>query len=916
MSFGFWVVYNTYMQNLSWNEVQDRAVGFAAKWQGETYEKGESQSFWSDFLEVFGVDRRRHGAYFEYAIKKNGGKQGFIDLFWPGKLLAEQKSTGRDLSKAQLQARDYLHNMPDHDLPVGLVVSDFATFEYVDLSTDEVTAFPLTDLPKHVRLFGFLNGEQSRKLAEQDPVNRDAAEAMAALHNELRDSGYVGHDLELLLVRLVFCMFADDSGIFERGSFENFVYNRTDIGGSDLGARLVQLFQALNTPAERRSTNLDQSLATFEYINGGLFAESMAIPDFNHRMRDALLKAMALDWSLVSPAIFGSMFQGVMDESERRNLGAHYTSEENILKVIKPLFLDDLYDEFATCRRSSSLRDFHTKLTQLTFLDPACGCGNFLVITYRELRRLEHKVLEALYGKHRGMFDLDPSAGGLIEVNVDQMYGIEIEEFPALIAQTALWLTDHQMNMEFSSESGKAFKRIPLQASATIVHGNALTLPWEDIITPEKLHFILGNPPFIGHQWRTETQVKNMHEVWGTSGAYNRLDFVTCWYKKAAEFMRKNPRIQTALVATNSISQGEQVSPLWKTLHGMGMHINFAHRTFQWSNDAKGVAAVHCVIEGFSPTSKPRKRLFSYPDSIGEPIEAQAKNINGYLVDAQNVFIQSRANPPEGVPEIIKGSQPTDGGHLLFDEHEMQEFVRSEPGSKKFFRRYMGGAEFINNRRRYCLWLKYATPTELRAMPLVQERLEAVRAIRSASPTPSVREFSAYPSLFTQDRQPKTDYLVIPEVSSERREYVPIGYIAADVIASNKLQIIREPNKCLFGLLTSKMHMAWMKTVAGRLESRYSYSPSVLYSFVWPEVDEVKRTEVERLSQVVLDARAHFPEASLADLYDPLTMPPVLAKAHHALDRYVDRLYSPTGFPDDPARASHLFTLYQEKSNG
>ncbi len=916
MSFGFWVVYNTYMQNLSWNEVQDRAVGFAAKWQGETYEKGESQSFWSDFLEVFGVDRRRHGAYFEYAIKKNGGKQGFIDLFWPGKLLAEQKSTGRDLSKAQLQARDYLHNMPDHDLPVGLVVSDFATFEYVDLSTDEVTAFPLTDLPKHVRLFGFLNGEQSRKLAEQDPVNRDAAEAMAALHNELRDSGYVGHDLELLLVRLVFCMFADDSGIFERGSFENFVYNRTDIGGSDLGARLVQLFQALNTPAERRSTNLDQSLATFEYINGGLFAESMAIPDFNHRMRDALLKAMALDWSLVSPAIFGSMFQGVMDESERRNLGAHYTSEENILKVIKPLFLDDLYDEFATCRRSSSLRDFHTKLTQLTFLDPACGCGNFLVITYRELRRLEHKVLEALYGKHRGMFDLDPSAGGLIEVNVDQMYGIEIEEFPALIAQTALWLTDHQMNMEFSSESGKAFKRIPLQASATIVHGNALTLPWEDIITPDKLHFILGNPPFIGSKMmtpkmRTELQAVFSNDKWGTG----ILDYVCAWYVKAADIMKCNPKIRTALVSTNSITQGEQPGVLWQYLSCKMMHINFAHRTFKWSNDAKGKAAVYCVIIGFGIETRP-KQLYDYPDIKGDPVMVKATNINPYLADAPNIFVKRRGKPLCDVPQMSFGDMPLDGGHFLLDDEAKVHMISRDKQIEKYIKPFIGAKELLHGEKKWCIWLKGVDPSVLRQMPDILAIIQNVRDFRLASKAPSTVAHSMRPAEFRDTANPK-QFIIIPRVSSERRDYVPMAFFGDGEVPGDTCQIIPGATLYHFGVLTSKMHMVWMQTVAGRLENRYRYSKDIVYNnFVWPEVDEVKRTEVERLSQVVLDARAHFPEASLADLYDPLTMPPVLAKAHHALDRYVDRLYSPTGFPDDPARASHLFTLYQEKSNG
>lgn len=905
---------------LSWNEIQDRAVEFSAKWEGETYEKGESQSFWGEFLDIFGIDRRRHGAFFEYAIKKGSGKQGFIDMFWPSMLLAEQKSGGKDLDKASIQAYEYLATMPDHDLPQAIVVSDFAEFIFIkNDGTNQKVAFSLKDLSKNVKLFGFLIEQKSKHLVEEDPVNIEAAEAMARLHNQLRDDNYTGHDLELLLVRLVFCMFADDSGIFEQGLLGEYLRDRTSEDGSDLGARLLQVFEVVNSKLSDRQTSLDEALASLPYVNGGLFGEPIRTPSFTASMRSDLLKAMELDWSKVSPAIFGSMFQGVMDEKQRRNLGAHYTSEKNILRVIKPLFLDDLYDEFAKAaaagprKKLVELAEFQKKIAELKFLDPACGCGNFLVITYRELRRLEHKVV-AMLSKDSKTVDMLATAGegvGSLKVNVDQMYGIEIEEFPSLIAQTALWLTDHQMNVEYSKQSGKTFKRLPLTHSATIVNDNALTKDWAEVVAPNELNFILGNPPFIGHQWRSAEQADIITGIWGIDGACRRLDFVTCWFKKATEIMQKNSKVQTALVSTNSISQGEQVSPLWKTLFAMGVHINFAHRTFQWKNDAKGVAGVHCVISGFSLLNRKDKRIFDYTDIKGDPIETKASNINGYLTNAPNVFISSRSSAPEGVPELVKGSQPTDGGNLIMTEDERNELITTEPLSEQYIRQYVGGAEFINNKARYCLWLKDANPNDLRQMPNVAARIEKVRQTRLQSPTKSVQEFASYPSLFTQDRKPESDYLAIPEVSSERREYIPIGYLSKDIVASNKLQIIREPNKYLFGLLMSKMHMVWMRTVAGRLESRYSYSPSVFYSFIQPEPTEADKQSIETLAQAVLDARAEFPNASLADLYDPLSMPPSLAKAHKQLDKAVDKLYRKQPFVNDAERVALLFKLYK-----
>ncbi|MCB9820053.1 class I SAM-dependent DNA methyltransferase [Candidatus Nomurabacteria bacterium] len=908
------------MANISWNEIQDRAAEFASKWQGETYEKGESQSFWSDFLNIFDIDRRRHGAYFEYAIKKGSGKQGFIDMFWPGKLLAEQKSGGKDLSKANIQAYEYLSTMPDHDLPEAIVISDFATFQFIDLETRNKTEFSLLDLPKNVKLFGFLLGQTSKNIAEQDPVNRQVAEAMADLHNQLRDDNYTGHDLELLLVRLVFLMFADDSGIFDRATILEYVENCTAKDGSDLGSRLVQIFEVLNTPKNKRQNSLDEAMATLPYVNGGLFAEYIQTPTFNSAMRHTFIDAMHLDWSKVSPAIFGSMFQGVMDETERRNLGAHYTSEKNILRVIKPLFLDDLYVELARAVQSGprkkydELRKLQDKISQLKFLDPACGSGNFLVIAYRELRRLEHKIV-AMLAKDPNQQDMFASAGagvGVLKVNVDQMCGIEIDEFPSLIAQTALWLTDHQMNVEYSQQSGRTFKRLPLTKSATIVNKNALTTDWSDVIPAGELDYILGNPPFIGSKMMTATMRDELLAQFPDVKGAGVLDFVTAWYAKAANYMKQNPKIQTALVSTNSIIQGEQVPILWKYLFEQGVAINFLHQTFKWSNDAKGNAAVYCTIVGFALFNKPEKRIFEYEDIKGEPNEIQAKNINGYGIDAPSVIIERRGKPICAVPPMSFGNMPLDGGNLLLAGDEKDALLDAEPAAKEFIKPFIGAKEFLRNETKWCLWFKGASPTALKSLPLVLARVRAVKDFRLASNTPSTNAHAIRPAEFRDTANPEK-FVVVPRVSSERREYVPMAIYQNSEIAGDTCQIISNATLYHFGILTSQMHMAWMRAVAGRLESRYRYSKDIVYNnFIWPEVTDQQKAEVERLAQDILDARAKFPDSSLADLYDPLTMPPTLAKAHKTLDRYVDRLYQKSGFQNDPARVAHLFELYKE----
>lgn len=897
---------------LSWNEIKDRALKFSHEWADESSEDAEAKSFWDAFFTVFGVPRRRV-ATFEQPVKKSDGHGGFIDLLWKGILLVEHKSRGKDLDRAFQQAKDYFPGLKDRDLPRYILVSDFARFRLYDLEEGEQHEFTIKDFYKNIRLFGFVAGYLTTSFKEQDPVNIKAAERMGKLHDKLKAVGYEGHELEVYLVRLLFCLFADDTSIFERRQFQDLIEQRTAEDGQDLAQWLAHLFEVLNTSDDKRLTRLDEQLAAFRYVNGSLFAEHLRTADFDQDMREILIECCALDWGRISPAIFGALFQSVMMPELRRNLGAHYTTEQNILKVIGPLFLDELRVEFEKVKRQpKKLSEFHQHLAKLKFLDPACGCGNFLVIAYRELRLLELDILRVLHGKAETTLSLDVTQFNIL-CDVDQFFGIEIEEFPAQIAQTALWLMDHQMNMRVSEEFGNYFVRLPLKKSATIVHGNALQRDWREIVKPKELSYIFGNPPFIGHQWRNKEQMEDMVRIWGKSGQFGRLDYVTCWYRKAVDYMADNSEIVTAFVSTNSISQGEQVGILWSDLLKRGMHIHFAHRTFQWSSEARGKAAVHCVIIGFSPLEVRRKFLFDYETVTAEPHVKEAANINPYLVDAPTIILPARTTPPTTIPQMKKGSQPTDGGHLILGTAERNELLQNEPQAEKWIRPYMGGEDLISGQSRWCLWLKGISPEELRKMPCVMHRISLVREARLKSPTPSVREYADNPTLFTQDRQPTSDYLGVPEVSSETRRFIPIAFLPSSTIASNKIQMIVGATKFHFGILSSTMHMAWMRTVGGRLKSDYSYSPAVYNNFPWPPAITTKqRQDIESAAQAVLDARAKYPASSLADLYDPLTMPSELVKAHHKLDAAVDVAYSKKKFLGDSDRVAFLFELYQQ----
>lgn len=674
----------------------------------------------------------------------------------------------------------------------------------------------------------------------------------------------------------------------------------------------AQFFQVLNSPRAKRMSSLDEHLAAFPYVNGKLFEEFLPIPAFNFRMREILLQCSGLNWGKISPAIFGSMFQSVMDPVERRNLGAHYTSEKNILKLIKPLFLDDLREEFDKLKgNKNKLREFHQRLGKLKFLDPACGCGNFLIITYRELRLLELDVMKELYGSQQVI-----GIQEVMAIDVDQFYGIEYDEFPARIAEVALWLMDHQMNLRISEEFGHYYARLPLNKSANIVHGNALRINWEDVVLKEELSYILGNPPFLGHHYQNVEQKKDMDMVFKGETGIKVLDYVSSWYIKAAQYMSLNPQIETSFVSTNSICQGEQASLLWNILmKKYGVKINFAHQTFKWGNEARGKAAVHVIIAGFALFSRTKKMVFEYQTIDSDPYYRLVKNISPYLVEGPDLVISNLRNPLCDVPRMIWGNKPTDGGNLLFEnETSKNEFLENEPRAEKWIRPFISGRDFLNNHFRYCLWLKDIGPSELKGLPEVMKRVNLVKETRLNSPAKATQKKASTPTLFAQTAQPESNYLAIPEVSSENRVYIPIGFITPDIIASNTIQLIPGANSFVFGIMTSKMHMAWVKTVCGRMKSDFRYSNSIVYNnFPWPKnPSEKNKNRVEEKAHKVLDTRIKYPDNSLAELYDPLLMPPDLVKAHQELDRAVDLCYRPQAFPTEMARIEYLFELYEE----
>ena len=884
---------------LDWSDIKKNAAKFVLRFQDVRKEASYKQIFWSEFLQMFGVDIIQVGA-FEYYVKKLGVKHGEIDYFWPGKVIIEHKSSGKDLDAAMDQAMDYLLGIEKkEELPRYIIVSDFKRIRLMDLVEHRDDTIRLQDLPDNIEMFGFLAGYSDKRIEGQHPVNVKAAEVMGELYDHLRRSNYPEEDVNLLLSRLVFCLFAEDADIFEKHLFSSYVSFYSSEDGTGVGSTLNEVFEVLNTRYEDRQTMMSSELQKFPYVNGGLFAKRLATPMFDREMRDCLLGASKLDWKYISPAIFGSLFQSIMDPKKRRELGAHYTSEENILKVINPLFMENLRAGYERIKGNPrELRKLWDRIADIRILDPACGCGNFLIISYRELRRLEMDVLDSLY---KNQMILDES-----HLHIDHFYGIEINEFASMVANLSMILMDHLMNLEMRNRFGRCRDVIPLKEKANIVCENSLRIDWNDIVNRNQLSYIVGNPPFIGHQNRDQEQCDDMNLIFINESKSGKLDYVTAWFKKSAEFM-KNTHIHAALVSTNSIVQGESVGILWKELNEMGIKISFAYRTFVWKNEAKFNAAVHCVIIGFSYDDMKDKWIITNEN------KTKATNINGYLIDGPNIYVQSRSKPINDLPRIIKGSQPTDGGNLFLSSSEREEMISRYPQSEKFIKRFIGAEEFINGEMRYCLWLKDVDPEEYRNIPEIRERLNRITEIRKKSPTRSVQKDAETPYLFTQIRQPNVDYLVIPRHSSGARHYIPFGFMDKDVIAGDATSIIPTDDLVVFGIISSHLHQVWLDTVGGKLKSDYRYQPFVYNSFYLPEMSESSKTSIRNASAKIIELRKEL-NKPLVTLYDPITMPDSLLKAHRELDHVVEKAYSPEGFKDDDARISFLFKKYEEKT--
>jgi len=897
-----------------------RAEQFSKDYADAHYEMGMAQNFMRSLCEIYDAFSIT-GVLFEEKLKKTGDDGGInrIDGFLPELLLIEMKSAGKNPETARQQAFGYIDLLRENnradEIPRYVLVSDFKRLHLYDRAISDIEAITieLADFRNHVEKFAFLYGYERIVERRQEVVNTLAAEKLAALHDAIKATGYTGKELENLLVRILFCLFAEDTGLFGRPDLFKELINNTREDGRDLYGELDMLFTVLDS--QNRKSSVFKELLAFPYVNGKLFEGRLPHCYFTSDTRKVLLSCAAdVDWSQISPAIFGSLFQFIMhDEGDtatkskkRREFGAHYTSEKNILKTIGPLFLESLKKELKACKGDAKkLEAFLKKLRALRIFDPACGCGNFLVVAYREIRLLEEQALNEV---KKGQMSLDMPL-----CNVNQFYGIEIDPSAAQIATLALWLTDHQMNMRIRQPDGKPYIRLPLTAKANIVCGNALQLDWNHVIKAEECSYIVGNPPFIGKKEQNAEQKADMALVFKDIDGAGVLDYVTGWYVKAIAFIKENQAITAAFVSTNSITQGEQVGVLWSWILQQGVQIHFAHRTFRWSNEGKGVAAVHCVIIGFG-LDKPKKRvIFDYPDINRDPQTIKAKNINPYLVDAPNLVAERRMKPISPVPEIVFGSKAVDFGYFVIDSEKLDSFIAEEPGAQKFIREFIGGEEFLNGGKRYCLWLKGVDEQVLKTMPLVMKRIEAVKEERLKSVKAPTRALASTPAEFGEDRQPDTNYLLIPKVSSETRIYVPLGFMTPDIIINPTVLVVPNASVYDYGVLQSVMHMVWMRAVCGRLESRYQYSATIVYNnFPWPEklTEEHKQAVMDK-AQKVLDVRKLHEGQTLAWMYNP-PMPNDLADAHAELDAAVDAAYGYTGKADDAARVAFLFKLYGE----
>lgn len=903
------------------------AKEFAEYWKDKGYEKGESQKFWIDLLQnVYGVEDALRYISFEEQVKLDHTSfiDGYIDATH---VMIEQKSLGKDLRKSIKQsdgtylspfqqAKRYSAELPYDNRPRWIITCNFSEFLVYDMNkpNSEPEQIFLKDLPKDYYRLQFLVDTGNDSIKREIDISMIAGELVGKLYDLILkqyknpDSPETLKSLNMLCVRLVFCLYAEDSGIF--GQHKMFGNYLKQFQPKQVREEIIKLFKVLDTKPEDRDPYMNDDLSEFPYVNGGLFAdENIEIPRFTEEIVDLLLNGASkvFNWSDISPTIFGAVFESTLNPETRRSGGMHYTSIENIHKVIDPLFLDDLKTEFANIleikvkkTRFTRLEDFRKKLASLTFLDPACGSGNFLTETYISLRRLENEALRAIYSGQM-LFNID----GLIKVGINQFYGIEINDFAVTVAKTALWIAESQMMQETEEIIQRDLDFLPLKSYANIVEGNSLRIDWADIVPKDKLSYIMGNPPFVGKSYQSKSQKEDMSQIFKQVKGYGNLDYVACWYKKATDFM-SNTLIKCAFVSTNSVCQGIAVPPLWDYLFNKGIYINFAYNSFIWKSEATLKAVVHCVIIGFSYLNM-NARLYN-----GKQFKT-VKNINAYLMDAPNIIISSRPKPLNDVPEMFVGSCPTDGGNLILTPDEYNELIQKEPISKKYTLKYIGADEFIKGKVRYCLWLKKCSPNELKEMPIVIKRVKKVKEFRLASKKEQTRKRAETPMLFAEDRYIPTVSLLMPMVSSENRKYIPMGFCEENVVANNKSLFIPNATIYHFGVLTSNVHMAWVRTVCGRLKSDYSYSTTIVYNnFPWCNPTEEQKKRIEYTAQAILDARAKYPDCSLADLYDELTMPPELRKAHQANDLAVMSAYGFDKKITESECVAELMKLYKK----
>lgn len=901
---------------------RNAAAAFADKWNSYTDEKQHARGFWSDFFRTLcGVDDEEvAGIEYEKRVKSTiSGNQEYIDVYWKNVALIEHKSAGENLDKAELQARGYWLSLPPGYRPKTIIISDFLNFRLIDVALNRTHDFPLSKLPENIHRFeAIISGNRTRISEEEITVDQQAAKLMANLYLELEDHGFEGHETSVFLIRILFLLFGDDTGMWSKNLFLKLVMG-TKEDGSDIGSKLDTLFTVLNTPGSERAKDLDEGFIDFPYVNGGIFAEKISVIDFNKKMRIALVDVANYDWTTINPTIFGSLFQLIKNKEARRELGEHYTSEENINKIVYPLFLDELQEHLADAwDNKKALKKLRQDLAKIKIFDPACGCGNFLVVSYRHLRQLELELivrLNHLEGTQDSL-QLDGSMG--LSVSLSQLHGIEIEEWPAQVARMALFLTDHQENLRLERFTGATPNRFPIKDSANILNANSLACDWNELVGVDDYTYILGNPPFIGMSLMTAEQQQSRNSVFAEftdeSSRAGRLDFVASWYAKSISTI-KDKSTKCAFVSTNSICQGEQARTLGPFFVNTGIEIDFAYPTFSWTSDSKNAAAVHVVIVGFSKKSSAskKKNIYRVNGADNSITVSAAKHINIYLVEGEEIELVKRNKPLlAGLPDCTKGSQPTDGGNLFFSQGERADYA-GDAVLDKYLKRFIGATELLYDEMRYCLWLPDASPAEIKSSKIIMERLSKVSEMRSKSPTLSVRQQATTPGLFTQIRQPGTDYFALPNVSSEKREYIPGDFFSSEDIAGNGILTFPSAPLWLFGFLQSKLFTAWVETFSGRLESRFQIHPAIVYfTFPFVELSRIQIEAIEELCNKVLHARKSHKGTNLATLYDPLVMPLDLRKSHDALDRYMDSLYSKKRMNQNSERIEVLIGKYNE----